>query len=172
VAASFARAAAPPLPTDRNVSATVAQQPPRIRVLVVDDHVLFREAVTLILAAHGFDVVGHAGDGAEAVALTRALRPDVVLMDINMPRVGGIEATRQINAELDGFEVVVVSSSTAPEDVSAARAAGAAAYLAKDAPAADLVDTIVAVAAPASPDRAPAVQLRSDGGGALCASAA
>ena len=72
----------------------------RTRVLITDDHAIVRKGIRALLATEtGIEVVGEAGDGAEAVAQARALRPDVVLMDLVMPKVDGIEATRQITAE-------------------------------------------------------------------------
>jgi DNA-binding NarL/FixJ family response regulator len=115
-------------------------------VVIADDHPLFSEALALILEAYGIAVVGRAADGAEAVALTRALRPDVVLMDVHMPTMNGIEATRRILRERHAVRVLVVSASTAPADVEAARRAGASAYLVKDCPPGELVREITAAA--------------------------
>ncbi|MDQ2983041.1 MAG: response regulator transcription factor [Actinomycetota bacterium] len=124
----------------RNHAATNSTQP--IRVLVADDHNLFAEAVTLVLVAEGLEVIAHAPDGDDAVRLARTLRPDVVLMDVHMPGMDGIEATRRIRAELPELPVLTVSSSTDPEDVRAAAGVGATAYIVKDCPSRELIDAI------------------------------
>ena len=117
---------------------------PVIRVLIADDHRLFVEAVEAILAAEDrITVVGQAADGGEAVRLTRTLLPDVVLMDISMPVLDGIEATRQIRATDEGARVLMVTGSNSSADVDRAREAGASGYVTKDRIAADLVQAIV-----------------------------
>ena len=118
--------------------------PRRLRVLVADDHELFAETLGLVLETHGVEVVGRAADGAEALGLARSQRPDVVLMDVHMPHVDGIAATRRITAELPGVRVLMVSSSNAREDIAAAQAAGAVGYVLKDAPLPDLLTALVA----------------------------
>jgi len=81
-----------------------------IRVLLADDHVLFRSSVAACLSVEpGIELVGEAGDGAQALELARSLRPDVVLMDISMPRMDGLEATRRIKAELPGVRILVLT---------------------------------------------------------------
>jgi two-component system, NarL family, response regulator LiaR len=121
-----------------------AALPNPIRVLIVDDHLLFAQAVEAVLAAQPeLEVVGHATDGAAAVELVRELDPDVVLMDIAMPVMDGIEATGAIRGELPETSVIVLTGSEAPQDVSRARAAGAAAYVTKDQIAGDLVRAIL-----------------------------
>jgi DNA-binding NarL/FixJ family response regulator len=115
----------------------------RIRVLIADDHRLFAEALAAILAADDrIEVVGHAGDGKEAVQLTEKLAPDVVLMDISMPVLDGIEATAKIRAERPDTRVLVLTGSNARTDVDRARQAGAAGYVTKDRIAAELIDAI------------------------------
>ena len=123
----------------------MSPQPPyRVRVVVADDHPLFVESLVVLLGADPrLDVVGVAENGAEAVELARELRPDVVLMDVHMPRVDGIEATRAIVAELRGVRVVMLSSSSAVEDVERARAAGADAYVTKDAAATAITSEVL-----------------------------
>ena len=117
-----------------------AEQPARARVLVVDDHLLFAEMVTLALEVGGrFDVVGHARDGREAIELAAWLRPDVVVMDVQMPVLDGIEATPRVLAAAPGTRVAVVSSSETPEARARAREAGAIAFLGKETSADDLV---------------------------------
>ena len=117
--------------------------PRRIRVLVVDDHQLYAEAVTLMLDLEPqIEVVGVARDGVQAIDCAQRLRPDVVLMDIDMPKLDGIQATRITCDQLDDVRVVVVSSSDAPEDVWRARNAGAVAYLVKDSAPSALVAAV------------------------------
>ena len=121
---------------------------PRVRVLIADDHPVFAETLVLLLAADSrLAVAGVAENGAEAVELARRVAPDVVLMDVHMPGLDGVGATRTIAAELPGVQVVMLSSSSAVEDVERARAAGAAAYLTKDAPAAAITAGILRAAA-------------------------
>ena len=114
----------------------------------MDDHRLFAEALQVILASdRRLDVVGLASSGEEAVRLASELDPDVVLMDISMPGIGGFEATKQIVAARPGVHVLMVTGSDAGQDVGAARAAGAAGYVTKDHIAADLLVAILDVAA-------------------------
>ena len=106
-----------------------------IRVLLADDQRLVRSGFRMILRADPeLEVVGEAGDGVEAVALARELRPDVVLMDVRMPRVDGIEATRQIAALDEPPQVLVLTTFDLDEYVYAALRAGASGFLLKDAP--------------------------------------
>lgn len=126
-----------------------AASPPAapIRVLIADDHPLFAHALEAILATDSrIYVVGHARDGREAIDLSRALAPQIVLMDISMPILDGIEATRQLRDEGSPTLVLVVSGSNSRQDVDRAREAGAAAYLTKDRIAAELIDAIVELA--------------------------
>ncbi len=120
------------------------------RVLVVDDQDLVRTGFRLILEAAGMEVVGEAGDGSEAVTLARALVPDVVLMDVRMPGMDGIEATRRIRAEAgeDGPpRVLILTTFDFDEYVFDALRAGASGFLLKDAPRRQLVDAVEVVAA-------------------------
>lgn len=118
-----------------------------IAVLIVDDHQLFAEALEAILATdERVTVAGRAKDGSEAVERMRELRPDVVLMDISMPVMDGIEATQQIRAEDPGACVLMLTGSNSRTDVDRARRAGAAGYVTKDRIAAELIDAIVEVA--------------------------
>jgi DNA-binding NarL/FixJ family response regulator len=117
-----------------------------IRVLIVDDHALFAEALMLTLGIdRRIDVVGHASDGHEALALARTLRPDVVLMDLHMPRMDGIQATRALRRALPTARVVMLTASKAPQCRQWSREAGAIRYVTKDTAAADLLDTVVEV---------------------------
>jgi DNA-binding NarL/FixJ family response regulator len=114
-----------------------------IRVLLADDEELVRTGLRMILDAEpDITVVGDAADGAEAVARTEELGPDVVLMDIRMPRLDGLEATRLICGMGSGPKVVILTTFDLDEHVYAALAAGASGFLLKDAPATQLVHAI------------------------------
>ncbi|MDU0288919.1 response regulator transcription factor [Saccharothrix longispora] len=121
-----------------------------VRVLVADDQALIRAGlVALFTAAPGFEVVGEAADGAEAVALTAATSPDVVLMDIRMPVLDGIAATRRILADAgeDPPRVVVLTTFDLPEYVYTALGEGAAGFLVKDTPPERIISAVRTVAA-------------------------
>jgi DNA-binding NarL/FixJ family response regulator len=123
-----------------------------IRVLVVDDHAVVRTGLERLLASSGdLDVVAAAANGAEAVELCRQLEPDVVLMDLEMPVLDGIEATRQIVAGGWGAHVVVLTSFSDRERILAALDAGAVGYLLKDAEPEELIRGIKAAARGESP---------------------
>ena len=116
----------------------------KVRVVIADDQRLFAEALEAILSSDGrIDVVGRALDGRSAVDLAREQHPDVVLMDISMPVMDGIDATRTIRAEMPGTRVVVLTGSAATQDVDRARTAGASGYVTKDQIAGDLVRAIL-----------------------------
>ena len=116
----------------------------QVRVLIADDQRLFAEALEAILTTDGrIAVVGRASNGEEAVALARDGRPDVVLMDIAMPVLDGIAATKAIGVEAPESRVVVLTGSDAPDDITRARAAGASGYVTKDQVAGDLVRAIL-----------------------------
>ena len=102
-----------------------------MRVLLVDDHALFRAGIASLLGAWGLEVVGQAGDGREALELARQLRPDLVLMDIGMPEVNGLQATGLIKAELPETKIVIVTASDQDADLFEAIKAGAEGYLVK-----------------------------------------
>ena len=117
-----------------------------IRVLIADDHRLFAEALEAILGGDDrIQVVGHAGDGREAVRLAQDLKPDVVLMDISMPVLDGIEAAREIRTTDDDARILVLTGSNSRSDVDRARKAGVAGYVTKDRIAAELIDAIVEI---------------------------
>ncbi|MHB1006096.1 MAG: response regulator [Chloroflexota bacterium] len=116
------------------------------KVLVVDDHPLFRGGLAKILAGKGVDVVGEAADGFEAVEAAERLRPDIVLMDLNMPRCGGLEATRMIGERLPDTRVVILTVSDLDEDLFAAIRAGADGYLLKNVDPDDLVHLLERIA--------------------------
>jgi CheY-like chemotaxis protein len=119
----------------------------RARILIADDHRLFAEALEAILASdERLTVAGYARDGREAVELYQQLSPDLVLMDIAMPILDGVQATEQIR-ELDPKAcILMLTGSNARSDVDRARRAGAAGYVTKDRIAAELIDAIVEVA--------------------------
>ncbi len=119
----------------------------KVRVLIADDHRLFAEALEAILSAdERLTVVGYARDGKEAVAFTEELDPDVVLMDIAMPGMDGLDATREIRRKNLGARVLMLTGSNSRSDVDKSRAAGAAGYVTKDRIAAELIDAIVEIA--------------------------
>lgn len=116
---------------------------PRIRVLIVDDQPLVRRGLALMLSLEAdMDVVGEAGDGIEAVENARRLRPDVVLMDLHMPRKGGVAATREITAALPQTRVLVLTTMESEQSVFDALRAGALAYLLKDATEAEVLEAV------------------------------
>jgi DNA-binding NarL/FixJ family response regulator len=104
------------------------------RVLVVDDHPLTRGALSALLEQHHFSVVGEAGDGEEAIEKARALLPDLVLLDLSMPGVSGLDALPRLRAAAPGCEVVVLTASGTEENLLGAIRAGAAGYLLKSEP--------------------------------------
>ncbi|MFD8558822.1 response regulator [Streptosporangium canum] len=118
-----------------------------VRVLVADDQALVRGGFRMILEARAdLEVVGEAGDGREAVALAERLRPEVVLMDVRMPGVDGLEATRRIVASGSPARVIILTTYDVDEAVFAALRAGASAFLLKDVRPAELVEAVRVVA--------------------------
>jgi PAS domain S-box-containing protein len=116
----------------------------RIRVLLVDDHALVRNGLSSVLRYRtDLEVVGEAADGQEAVSLAAALKPDVVIMDVNMPRMDGVEASKRIKRELPSTVVIGLSMHEGGHHESAMRESGAAAYLTKDSAAERLIETIL-----------------------------
>ncbi|WP_147653608.1 response regulator [Vulcaniibacterium gelatinicum] len=119
-----------------------------VRVLLADDHAVVRDGLRALLATEpGIEVVGCAADGREALAAAAALRPDVVVMDINMPGFNGIEATRDLCAGPGGPKVLILSMHGSSEHVFRALQAGAGGYVLKEAAGAEVVDAVRAVAA-------------------------
>ncbi len=118
-----------------------------IRVLVADDHPVFRDGLAMLLGSvDGIEVVGTAANGAEAVEAAVRLRPDVVVMDVQMPQLNGVEATRRLAAEAPGVGVVVLTMSEDAGTVFAAVRAGARGYLVKGAEQEEIVRAITTVA--------------------------
>lgn len=114
-----------------------------IRVLIADDHAIVRQGIRAVLTeAGGFEVVAEVGNGQEAVTQAEALRPDVILMDLLMPVMNGIEATRQITGRLPGARILVLTSFAADDQVFPAIKAGALGYLLKDSSPEDLLHAI------------------------------
>jgi DNA-binding NarL/FixJ family response regulator len=118
-----------------------------VRVLIADDHRLFAEALEAILSGDDrIELVGLAADGKEAVQLAAEQKPDVVLMDISMPRMDGIAAAKVIRGSAPDVRILMLTGSNARDDVDRARKAGAAGYVTKDRIAAELVEAIIEVA--------------------------
>lgn len=118
----------------------------RIRLLIVDDQPVVRRGLALMLSMEpDMEVVGEAGDGLEGIELARQRRPDVVLMDLHMPRKGGVAATREITMSLPQTRVLVLTTLEAEQSVFDAVRAGAMAYLLKDATEQEVVETVRAV---------------------------
>jgi DNA-binding NarL/FixJ family response regulator len=128
------------------VSATPAAAAP-VRVLLADDHRMLRETLRRSLADFGVEVVGEAADGREAVEQAAALRPEVVLMDVTMPVLDGIEATREIRERVPDTSVVMLTMHADDEMVVRAIRAGASGYLVKDCSVEEVAGTVRRVAA-------------------------
>ncbi|MFN8126670.1 MAG: response regulator transcription factor [Candidatus Nanopelagicales bacterium] len=123
-----------------------------IRVVIADDHAVVREGLAMLMDNRpDLEVVGQAGDGAEAVAVARRTVPDVVLMDLSMPVVDGVTATRSLYEEMPEVAVVVLTTFADSEQVLDSLEAGAVGYLMKDSPPADIIAGVVTAAAGGSP---------------------
>jgi len=118
-----------------------------MRLLLADDHALFRAGIASLLRAWGHEVVGEAGNGLEALELVRELHPELVLMDITMPKCNGLEATRLIKAELPRTRIVIITVSDHDEDLFEAIKSGAEGYLLKDMTESELDSTLKALGA-------------------------
>jgi signal transduction histidine kinase/ActR/RegA family two-component response regulator len=144
--------AVPVLSTDvpaRKIPQAVSETPlsqssgPKMRVLLVDDHQIVRKGLSgLIAVGEGVEVVAEASDGLSAVELAKSLQPDVIVMDVNMPRMNGIEATRQIKAASPQIRIIGLSLHEQDELALAMKEAGADGYVAKNAPAKEILDAL------------------------------
>jgi len=122
------------------------RQSESLRVLIVDDHDLFRTGLRNLLEEQGVQVIGEAATGAEAVRIVREIAPDVVVMDLNMPGMGGVDATRHISSIAPLTRVVMLTISDEDSDVMDAILAGACGYLLKDSSIDELISGIEAAA--------------------------
>ena len=113
-----------------------------MKILVADDHSLFRDGIISLLEAAGYEVVGQVGNGRMAVEEALRLRPDLVLMDINMPQMNGVEALRLIKAKLPGTQVVMLTVSDVDADLIEAVKCGARGYLMKDLSAPEFLEML------------------------------
>ena len=118
----------------------------RVRVFLVDDHVLFRNGLRALLGEHGIDTVGEVGDAERAFGPILRLKPDVVLMDLSLPGLSGVEATQRLTALAPDVEILIFTAHARDQLVVDAVQAGACGYLLKDAPTDDLVRAIEAAA--------------------------
>ena len=116
------------------------------RLLLADDHRMLRDSLRRSMEEHGFDVVGEAADGSEAVRLAQELRPDVVLMDVSMPTLDGVEATRQITRLVPESQVVMLTMHADGDVMARAIQAGAIGYLVKDCAITDVVSAVTLAA--------------------------
>jgi len=116
-----------------------------MRILLADDHALVRDGIASLVRAWGHEVVGQAADGAEAIRLASELHPELVLMDVRMPHVTGIEATRRIKLDQPGLPIVMLTVSEDEDDLFAAIKAGAQGYLLKNLEASQLRSMLEAV---------------------------
>jgi DNA-binding NarL/FixJ family response regulator len=127
-------------------AAAAAANPP-VRVLIVDDHPIWREGTARYLAEAGYTIAGTAGDGAQALRIAAATRPDVVLLDVNLPDLGGAGVTRSLLTAHPSVRVLMLSASGARQDVLDAITAGAVGYVLKSAQVTDLVAAVRSAAA-------------------------
>lgn len=119
----------------------------RLRILLAEDHTMVRAGVRSLLEAASIDVVGDVADGRDAVRLARELRPDVVVLDVQMPGMNGIEAAREIRAADEAVAIVMLSMHGDPQYIAEALRAGATGYVPKDAAFSELLAAVEAVAA-------------------------
>ena len=113
-----------------------------IRLMLADDHRMLREGLSRSMSEHGFDVVGEARDGVEAVNMAYALAPDVVLMDVSMPEMDGVEACRQVRLAVPGTKVVMLTMHADQDVLANAIRAGACGYLVKDCSTEEIADAV------------------------------
>ena len=117
-----------------------------IRVVLVEDHPLFRRGIRELLTDHGIDVIGEAGSGELALSMIPRLQPDVVLMDLSMPGINGVETTKRLREAMPDAQVLVMTASSAEADVLDAIMAGAVGYLLKEAAVEDILSAVRAAA--------------------------
>ncbi|HUP45831.1 MAG TPA: response regulator transcription factor, partial [Thermoanaerobaculia bacterium] len=113
-----------------------------MRILIADDHALFRDGLRSLLAAQGHEIVAEANNGREAIALAHEKKPDIVLMDVSMPELDGITATRQLVSEIPGVKIVILTASEDDAPLFDAIKAGASGYLLKNLEADDFFDLL------------------------------
>jgi DNA-binding NarL/FixJ family response regulator len=113
-----------------------------VRILIADDHALFRDGLRSLLVAQGHDVIGEAKNGREAIELAKDLQPDLVLMDVSMPELDGISATRVLTAEMPGVKVVILTASEEESKLFDAIKSGAQGYLLKNLEADEFFDML------------------------------
>src|SRR6266702_3620378 len=127
-------------------SLPVKATPPQVRAVLADDHHIVRAAIKALLSSvPGVTVIGEASDGVELVSMSTALRPDLVVTDISMPLMDGIEAIAKIKLVLPSVKCVVISMHDAPDDVRRAVANGACGFVGKDAPPHEFENAISSV---------------------------
>jgi two-component system response regulator DegU len=127
---------------DQTTASRQAAENAQIRLLLADDHRMLREGLHRSMAEQGFSVVGEAADGAQAVDLAHRLRPDVVLMDVTMPELDGVGATREIRAALPEVRVVMLTMHADEDVLASAIRAGASGYLVKDCSTREIADAV------------------------------
>ena len=113
-----------------------------MRLMLVDDHLIFLEGLQYLLGTYGIEIAGTAGNGREALEKARALKPDIILMDIKMPGLSGLDALKLIKAEMPDIKVVMLTTSEEDEDLFNAVKCGASGYLLKNTNAKELVDML------------------------------
>ena len=133
--------------THRRLGVAVYAPPQQLRVVLVDDHPVYRQGLGKLLMECGIDVVAQAGNGSDAIRIVEETAPDVVVMDLNMPGMSGIEVTRRLTERNPATRVLVVSVSAQEEDVTEAILSGASGYVLKDGPVEEVVAGIQAAAA-------------------------
>jgi DNA-binding NarL/FixJ family response regulator len=121
--------------------------PEKLRVVLVDDHPVYRQGLAKLLVECGVDVVAQAGNGGDAIRIVEEMAPDVIVMDLNMPGMSGVEVTRRLIERMPASRVLVVSVSAQEDDVTEAILAGASGYVLKDGPVEEVVAGIQAAAA-------------------------
>jgi DNA-binding NarL/FixJ family response regulator len=131
----------------RRLVREVHAAPEKLRVVIVDDHPVYRQGLAKLLVEVGIDVVAQAGNGEEATKIVEEFAPDVVVMDLNMPGLSGVEVTRRLTAGNPATRVLIVSVSAQEDDVTEAILAGASGYVLKDGPVEEVAAGIQAAAA-------------------------